>query len=300
MSQANARLFKAAAALAATGAMVLATTGAADAGTTSSGSHIPVIHVDVTTDGGFSLPATVQSGLVTFEIVAQDTASHAVQGFRVKPGSTVEEVMHDFDLGLLGDFPDRALGARGLLEHAVLVGGAVTFPFRAISVTMPLEPGTYHFFDLGDLGERPTRIQTIEAVGNFRFSLPPRVDATVLTYSENGEPRFLTPRSLSATGTFLYVNTGDEIHEVVFRPTRAGITDDYITEFYNAVLAGGALPQSPWTGVQSGLQAISPGRWTITKLDLPPGPYAEICYVPDEEIGIPHAYEGMHVMVDLT
>jgi len=301
----KARLLRVAVALTAAGAMVLGFTASAEASPSSSSSssrvlnQIPLIHVDISAEGGFTLPATVRSGLVSFEVVGADTASHALQGFRLKPGHTVDEVMHDFELGLLGDFPARAEGARELLTDSVLVGGVVTVPSRAITVTVPLEPATYYFFDLSDLGEREVRIHTITATGFFRLSLPPQFDRVVLTNMENGEPRFITPTQFSATGSFLFVNNGDEIHEVVFRPTTPGITDDYITEFYDAVLAGGPRPPSPWTDVQHGLQALSPGRWAITKLDLAPGLYSEICYVPDDEIGIPHAYEGMHQMVTL-
>lgn len=299
MSHAKARLFRIATALTATGAMVLGFTGSADAGS-SLGGDIPLINVTVTTAGGFSLPATVHAGLVSFAVTGGDASSHAFQGFRVKPGHTVDEVMNDFSLGLLGTFPERAQGAAELLTDAVLVGGVVTIPSRAITITIPLEPGTYYFFDLGDIGVITPRIQQVTATGFFNFSVPPSFDQVVLTSMEDGEPRFITPTSFSATGSFLFINNGDEIHEVVFRPTTPGITDEYITVFYDAVLAGGERPPSPWTDVQHGLQALSPGRWAITKLDLPPGDYAEICYVPDFESGIPHAYEDMHKMVTLS
>src|SRR4029453_6225952 len=169
----KARLLRVAVALTAAGAMVLGFTASAEASPSSSSSssrvlnQIPLIHVDISAEGGFTLPATVRSGLVSFEVVGAAPAAHALQGFRLKPGHTVDEVMHDFELGLLGDFPARAEGARELLTDSVLVGGVVTVPSRAITVTVPLEPATYYFFDLGDLGEREVRIHTITATGFF-------------------------------------------------------------------------------------------------------------------------------------
>lgn len=300
MSQANARLLRMGVAAAATGAMVLTTVTAAGVSASAAAPGITTIDTTVTVDGGFTLPASVQSGLVTFRMTGGDETSHAVQGFRVRPGSTLEEVMHDFDVTLLSsEFPDRAAGARALSEHAVLIGGVVTAPERAISVTVPLEAGTYYFFDLDDLGTREVRLHTMQATGRFRVATPPRFTSVILTKMSHHEPRFITPTSLSARESFLFVNNGDEIHEVVFRRTRPGITDEYITEFYDAVLAGGPRPESPWLDVQHGLQSLSPGRWAITQIDLPPGDYSEICYVPDDEIGIPHAYEGMHKQVVL-
>lgn len=284
----------------ATGAMALGVPTAATASPARFDPHIPVVEIDVTTAGSFSLPAHVPAGFVTFKITSRDADAHAVQGFRLKPGASVQAVIDDFSVGLLGTYPERAAAATKLLGDATLIGGAATTPFVPITVTVALEPGTYYFVDFSDLGNITPRVHSIEAVGRFHWRALPHVDAVILTREEDGEPRFITPTSLKAKGNYLFYNNGDEFHEVVFRPTVAGTTDEYITAFYDAVLAGGPRPASPWTGVQHGLQAISPGRWAIFGIDLPAGPYSEICYVPDDMLGIPHAYEGMHVQVTLS
>jgi hypothetical protein len=150
-------------------------------------------------------------------------------------------------------------------------------------------------------------VHTLRAVGALVGPGLPAYDTTIVAAMGAADnPIFLNvPASFSHTGTFLFVNASDELHEAVFRPTTPGITDQYITDFYNAVIAGGPRPPSPWIGTQRGLQAISPNRWAIVHIDLNTGPNALICYVPSDEAGppengLPHGYLGMHNMTNLT
>lgn len=300
MSHAGARLLRFALVTAATGALVVATTSTAATAAQPSSRQAPVVQVKITTADGIKLPSQVHAGIVTFKFTQKDADFHAVQGFRLKPGGKLSSVMEGFSDALLGDFPTRVTGLALINKGAILIGGALTFPTSSTSVTVSLERATYYFFDYADVGVIAPRIVKIKAVGNYRQAPLPRFSKVIIAEMDSNDmPRFITPTSLSAKSTFFFYNASDEDHEVMFRPTTPGITDDYITQFYDAVLAGGDTPPSPWTDSQHGLQPVSPGRWAVVHIDLPPGPYAEICYVPDDESGIPHAYEGMHQIVTL-
>jgi hypothetical protein len=176
----------------------------------------------------------------------------------------------------------------------------VTWGTTPIKVTVPLHAGTYYFFDLGEIFVPiAPRLKTLHVTGGFQFSRLPRISSVIDAHMAGDDPRFRAPSDIDASGNILIYVTGDEIHEAVFRPTRAGIDDAYISTFYDAVLNGTPRPQSPWTGSQHGLQAMSPGRWAIMHIDFPPGDYSLICYVPSDESGNPHGYIGMHQVVTL-
>jgi hypothetical protein len=298
------RMFQVAVAVAATGAMVLwsGTSASANSGDNRRGNDKPpVISITATDAGGFTLPSHVQAGLVTFKIGSTESTYHGIQGFRPQHGHTAAEVVHDLELGVGSSDPaDHAAGAKALQTDAVLIGGAVTSSVAPISVTVPLETGTYYFFDLNDffLGITP-RLHTLKATGRFHWSEIPRFSAVITATMKGAQPGFNAPTDLSAKGTFLIRVTGDEVHEAVFRQTRPGITDAYVTQFYDAVVAGTPRPQSPWLDAQHGLQAMSPGRWAVVHVEFPPGDYSLICYVPSDEDGMPHAYMGMHQEVHL-
>ena len=298
------------------GALALTSASAAEASSPATtaarhGGQIPVISLDMTEAGGFSLPSNVPSGLVTFKVTSPEDGFHAFQGLRINPGYTLDDILYDLTLGLSDDSAQNALGHQLLLQQAVLVGGVVTSPEGPISFTAQLEPGTYYFLDLNDFfltGLAP-RVHTLQARG----ALPsggalPAYDAVIVgTMGADHMPIFQNvPATFGHNGTFLFVNASDELHEAVFRPTRPGITDQYITDFYNAVVSGDPnRPPSPWIGRQRGLQALSPGRIAWLHIELNTGPNAMICYVPSDEAGppengLPHAYIGMHTMLDLT
>jgi hypothetical protein len=285
-----------------TGTLVLGAT-AASAGTNPlAAAETPVVSVGVTTAGGVSVQSEVRAGIVTFEYAQQDADEHAVQMFRLKPGGSLSAVLQGFSDALLGDFAARAAGVVAIDAGATLFGGALILPGHAIRVTVGVDAGTYYFIDYSDFGVVTPRVATMEAVGAFVHSPVPSFDSVVVSnMQENHQMRFVpTQTEMSTTETFKFINASDEDHEVVFRPTRPGITDDYISEFYAAVLAGTPRPPSPWIGIQHGLNPVSAGLWAVVQIDLAAGPHAMICYVPSDETGISHGWEGMHVMVNLS
>lgn len=269
-----------------------------------------VISVNVTTDGGFSLPSTVHSGPVTFKFSSPENAFHAIQGFYLLPGATLEQVYEDIHNALSG-VPELVVeGMEGLGEHIVEIGGAVTTPLGTQEVTIPMDKGTTYWLDLADIDViSPPRTHVLEAVGNYKSATLPSFSAVYDATMDGEDPIFRGPTSFPHDGTFLGVVTGDELHEIVFRPVRTDIPDftfddAYISAWYDFVSGRSPTPPqygTPWAGRQAGLQSLSPGRWAITKISLPPGRYAVICFVPSDELpALPHAWMGMHQIVTLT
>ena len=260
-----------------------------------------VISIDVAADGSFSMPDSVHAGFVTFRVSSADAGFHGLQGFSLNRGVTIDQAMSDISLAVSGDIATMAQGMQALNRDIVEIGGAVTNPFGAQEVTVALTRGTYYFLDLSTVGSPITpTIRTLHVRGDFERSRLPRFSAVIQATMVNGQPTFHAPSSLPHNGTFLARVSADELHEVVFRPTRPGVTNQYISDFYGAIVNGGTPGPSPWTGIQAGMQSISPGRWAIVHINLPPGPYALVCYVPSDESGWPHAYIGMHQLMTLT
>jgi hypothetical protein len=302
MSVVRKRWFRIAGTLVATGTLVLSGQAAADAKPHRPAIHPQVISTTVTTDGGFSLPKTVHAGLITFRIGSPEDSYHGIQGFYLNAGVTLDQAMADINQALSGDPAQTPLGMQALMRDIVEIGGVVTSSYAPQEVTVPLTKGTYYFLDLNEVNNPPLtpHVHTMKVVGDFRMSIP-RLPTSVVDATMIGmDPRFKAPASIRHDGTFLGIVTGDEMHEIVLRPVVPGTTDAYLDTFYDAVVAGTPRPPSPWTGIQSGMQSISPGRWAIVHLNLPPGPYALVCYVPSDESGLPHAYIGMHKMITLT
>jgi hypothetical protein len=301
------------------GALLAATAAVASAGDVDTanrgggGGRPTVVRVSLT-DAGFRLPRAVPAGLVTFRITSPETTYHALQGFRLKDGGTLTEIIEALRGGVNDDRAAAAAGHRVLLAKAELIGGAVGFEQRVISVTVLLEPGTYHFLDVNDYfleGLANPRVQTMRVVGRRGRVQLPAFDETIAAVDHDmdmtdGEHHdtfgFLSPRVLPRRGSFFMVNASNEIHDIVWRHAKPGTTDEYLLAYYAAVVNGTPLPgPSPWLEPNThGLQGVSPGRWAVVELGFDePGDYALVCYVPSKVTGVPHTLEGMLQMTEL-
>ncbi|HEY3632583.1 MAG TPA: hypothetical protein VGL21_16890 [Jatrophihabitantaceae bacterium] len=301
MSVVGTRWFKVAGVLAASGTLVLSTQAASDAHPNRGLPTPLVISTTVSTAGGYTLPAQIHAGLVTFRIGASDTDYHGIQGFSLNRGVTLDQAMDDINLTLSGG-PDAGMGAMNLTRDVTEIGAVTTTPYAPQEVTVPLTKGTYYFLDLNEVDNPPLtpHIHTMTVVGDFRLSIPQLPTTVIQGLMINDQPRFKAPATMKHDGTFLGLVTGDELHEIVLRPAVPGTTDAYLDTFYEAVVNGTPRPPSPWLGSAAGMQSISPGRWAIVHLNLPPGLYALVCYVPSMDGGLPHTYVGMHQMITLT
>ncbi|MEO6700861.1 MAG: hypothetical protein ABI140_09480 [Jatrophihabitantaceae bacterium] len=309
MSLRSARTFRVAAGMLAVAALAISSPAAAatmskarhDDGHGSEHGHGANIPITITTADGFTAPRSVHAGWVTFTVSTPETSYHALQVLRLKGGSTLSQVLTDFTLGLSDSRADNAQGARDLYRDATLMGGVVTSAYAAQSVSMPMTPGTYYLLDQNEIGgPTPVRVHTLKVNGHMDWDGMPRFSATIGMVIDNMDmPAFVAPSDLKADGNILMYGQGDELHEAVFRPIKPGITDDYITQYYKDLDAGLPHAPSPWTDIQHGLQAMSPGQFVVFHLNLPPGLYALVCLVPDDVSGIAHSHMGMHKVITL-
>jgi hypothetical protein len=286
---------------------------AGDAAAATDDTRIPVIPVSLT-DAGFSLWRSVRAGLVTFKISSPEQTYHALQGFRLKNGGTVTDIIEALRGGVNDDREAAAAGHRTLLAKATLVGGAVGVQNGPIYVTVLLEPGTYYFLDVNDYfieGLANPRIHELRVVGRRGPIQLPAFDEAILAVPHEMAGHemdhttfgFESPTVLPRRGTYLMINASDEIHDIVWRHAVAGTTDAYLDAYYDAVVNGTPLPgPSPWLeGNTHGLQGVSPGRWAVVSVGFAePGDYAMVCYVPSDTTGIPHTLEGMHLMTKMV
>ena len=308
MTASSRRMLRIAGSMLTAGALVLSSQAAVNASPAASEASLqqslkdpPVISVNMTTDGGFSLPATVHAGLVTFKVSSPEDGFHALQGFSLNPGVTLDQVKQEIDDALSGDPAIVPTAIAALTSHITEIGGVSTTTYAPQSITIPMAPGTYYFLDVNTINNPPLTpvYHTLRAIGQFKWSRLPNFSA-VINMSTEGPLTFNAPSDLAAKGSFLAFASGDELSQVAFRPVVPGTTDAYISEFYKAVRNGTTRPPSPWTGAPVGMQALSPGRWAIMHIDLPPGPYALTDFVPSNEApGWPHTYIGMHKVVTL-
>jgi hypothetical protein len=104
------------------------------------------------------------------------------------------------------------------------------------------------------------------------------------------EFRFDIPDGFDGQGTIALENRGQQAHEMAFYKLNDGATlDDAL-----AVFAGTAPPGPPPFESAGGLSATAPGSTGYADLDLAPGEYAVVCFLPDVSGDkAPHFTHGM-------
>jgi plastocyanin len=96
----------------------------------------------------------------------------------------------------------------------------------------------------------------------------------------------LTPGQHTLTVT----NKGPQVHEATVVKLSEGFTVDQLRQAFTSTEPASGPP--PFTGA-GGVAGISAGSTVSMDLDLQPGNYAYVCFVPDAATGAPHAALGM-------
>lgn len=104
---------------------------------------------------------------------------------------------------------------------------------------------------------------------------------------------FTFPSGFNGHGTYQVNNAGPQPHEMGLLKLNPGVTPDQVKAMILAP-PGSPAPSGPppFTPV-GGLGAIDPGMTAYVTLDLSPGTYMALCFVPDVHTHQPHAAEGM-------
>ncbi|MBE7555936.1 MAG: hypothetical protein HS126_33195 [Anaerolineales bacterium] len=264
-------------------AIALSACGAAIASTPAgSGAAIPEITIKAF-DYSFAVPDQLEAGLVKINLVNDGQELHHAQIARLNEGITLEQ----FQTALQQD-PEAAF------PLITFVGGpGVVDPGRQAQVTVELSPGQYVllcFLPSHDGVPHLAKgmLKPIEVVAHTDHDHPdvsePKADAMVklLDFS------FVLPSEIKA-GEQLWqvVNEGSQPHEVLIIKLAEGKTMADLQAF---VQTYEGVP--PYANL-GGFQAITPGESGWLHLNLEPGNYVAICYVPDPASGHAHAELGM-------
>ncbi|NUR04288.1 MAG: hypothetical protein HOY79_49640 [Streptomyces sp.] len=252
---------------------------------------------------GFSLPTSLPAGFTTFRATTADPTGHALQGFQLNKGVTLAQVESEFKRVVSSNPATDASAIRALERDVTAVGGPTVDPATAVSATLPLTAGTYYFFDFSTLFApgQPVRFLKVSVTGRFANN-EPRHHGEIIQTERNGKPRFIVPAHLNLNDTFLVRNdTKTEFHEAVFQQVKPGTTDTDVQAAFDATAHGKKPPSNPFTEqAMRGAGALSPGRSQLLHFEPSAGLYALLCFIPDDQSGLPHAFEGMHQVVRLA
>lgn len=251
------------------------------AGVTSPG---PVVKPAVVTvhasEFAFTAPKSAPAGTITFRMVNDGKQLHHVAIVKLLNGRTV----NDFMEFMKKPGPPPA--------WVVSVGGPnAVVPGQSTDATLTLEPGNYALVCFVPSPGDPTphvmkgmiSALTITPSSAPAVKLPADVNVRLSDY------KFGLSKPLTAGHhTIQVTNDAAQDHEVLFVKLAPGVTTKKLADWVEAGMQG-PPPAMPLGGVSP----LAKGRSSTVSLDLTPGSYGMVCFLPDAKDGKPHSMHGM-------
>jgi hypothetical protein len=233
-----------------------------------------------------------------------DLVLHAKKGeqevliARLRPGYTYADVGRDFGTFFSSQQPTPAglEALNHLVRHVTFYGGLDSGGGHTTlsgSVVLP-RAGTYLLLndENGPGVAPPIKLHVTKRAGS---RTTPASSATVKTRNSK---RFAGATTLPASGTVTFHNTAtNSPHFMFLQHVKPGTTRKHVIKALNST-SNSPQPSFALKGTL-GTDVVSPGHEMTLSYSLPKGTYAEMCYFPDLQTGMPHALMGMVLIVHL-
>lgn len=228
----------------------------------------------------FSAPKSAPAGTITFRMVNDGKQLHHVSIIKLLNGKTAT------------DFVDAMKKPGPPPAWAVAVGGPnAAVPGQTADATLTLEPGNYALVCFVPSPGDPTphvmkgmiSALTVTPSSAPTVNLPADVNIRLSDY------KFTLSKPLSAGRHVIQVtNDAAQDHEVLFVKLPPGTTAAGVAEWVEAGMKG-PPPAMPIGGASP----LAKGRSNSISMNLTPGTYGMICFLPDAKDGKPHSVHGM-------
>ena len=226
-------------------------------------------------------PKSVEAGNVEMTFTNSGKKDHSAQLFRIDEGHTTEEALKAGEQW-------GETGKAALPEWIHLVGGLPTTPGgKSSTAKAQLEPGNYAVVDIDS--DAPV-LADFEVTGEGGGEAP-----TAEAKIQAKEYTFTTSGLKAGQNEVLFENTGKQPHHVVGIGIAGDATIEDVKKFFKT--EKGKPPIDESKGFSTAV--IDGGGKQVVDLDLKPGRYAVLCFIPDREGGPPHAARGMIVEAEV-
>lgn len=234
------------------------------------------VHV-IATDFAFQAPDTLAAGLTTFHLMNNGKELHQIVFLRLAPGQT------------MADFEKMNLAAPPPPELHLIGGPSPAVPGGSAEATVDLAPGQYVMLcgipspdGKPHLAKGMVRALTVTAsTVPIRAPVP---DVTVTLTDYKFEPSIPL---IAGHHVIKVVNAGTQWHEMTIVRLAPGKTVKDFAKWGEKLV--GPPPGTPLNGASS----LSVGESNFVEVDLTPGEYGFLCFLPDVKDHKPHLAHGM-------
>ncbi len=288
-----------------------ATPGAAPAGGDSLLAGLGYPEIRVTTDGTtHDFPTELEAGRYHVVLENQGEMDVDLEVAQLPEGMTLEEVDAAFNEAEAAAPP---FVPPDFFFDMVWNGGVFAFGGETQGVVLDLTPGEWTvlltaYDPESEEGESTDVPVTVTVTGE----MPEVEDPTGHVEIGLIDMDFVVPDSFAAGPQVWHVtNNGLQVHHLVLSRVPAGTTEDQVVELVSSFFAPPASPEAAATPViESGLAfddvedvfftpPLSRDRFNLYEVDLEPGTYAMVCFMPDPS-GTAHVMLGMVAIITVA
>jgi hypothetical protein len=262
------------------------------AGCGGGGSDDPTkVAVQVTENGrgdyAVSVPKVIEGGAVELTLNnGGNRAPHAAQLIRLGEGHTFQEALPIIDSNKPVPIPDWINGYGGV--------GPVQ-PGHAGTATVKLDEGHYVIQDDAENGAKNPPYAEFDVKGTNDADLPDTEASVTAATTDSQDPaheyEWKSEGLKAGANRITFDSQGDQaLHILVAAPIRGNATIEQVGQELDA----NAPPRSIDFRNTTQTEVIDGGKQEVTTLDLRPGRYAFICFLPDrDEPEKPHYATGL-------
>lgn len=228
---------------------------------------------------------SIHAGRIHFHVVSLG-GDHSLLVVHVNKGYSMQQAQQDFQ-----NFGQTKQATQALYTGLTWRGGPeATDPKHPGDGVIALGAASYVFGDFGD-GQGQTQVN----VTGKAPSQPQQSYAGTATAYVYG---WVTSRHLPAKGWVKFQNNSDQPHVMELQHVKSSTTDAEVRKF----IASGQQRQPPFALKESyGTAPMSGSHVQLVHLNLPPGKYLLLCFMPDYfNYQMPHFAMGMWKLVTVS
>jgi len=234
---------------------------------------------------------TFSPGKTMFKVVRKNVGG-TMEIVRFKHGYTIADFAADAP-GLFADTPDLAAINR-IDTNVEFYGGMPvakkTDPTAVFKFGLDIDKaGTYYVINVDK-----ESFTTFQAKGAHQTRPLPSADGKL---GMKGSMTFNAPASDPHRGWMKTTNNATQPHFVNLSQVKKATTDAEVQAWL-------AAPSGPPTffkpgGGETDTEVVGPGHTVVWKYHVPKGKYLSLCFYPDKDTGVPHAFMGMYALLDM-
>ncbi|HEV2122079.1 MAG TPA: hypothetical protein VGW38_04795 [Chloroflexota bacterium] len=247
----------------------------------------------VATESGYEIPSDIQAGIVLITLENRAPFPVGFSLIQLPEGASPADLMPPAGASpVAGEEAAPEEGFPPILYDAVWAGGVFAFPGGPpAQAVVTLTPGEWLLLGPPDVPVPPQPF----TVGGEAGEAPATPEGAVSVELDNFQ--IILPEQIQAGPQIWEVtNIGDQPHEIFVSTTPERLSaEDALTlvQLPPDATPPPGLPSLEETMPVGFIAPISGEQTTLVEMNLEPGHYVAVCFLPEKESGEPHAFKGM-------